>query len=251
MDYLKKIAVILLLSTSLQAEGCWNALELSKFAHDELDEVATFSLKDAITCEPLSGGKIKFLGTVFVADEKGYIKMPLPPEGIDADVPIMFRSKGYIPVNSTTMVSFGKYWQTLFLMTKEIPLGSARFILSWDAKPLDMDLHLRSEDFHISYRATRSIPNRVKLDRDATQGFGPETITLDKLKEDKTYRVIAHRYSLKGKITSKAKLSVYLNNKFDKSIALPNTDARCLEIATISNNQIDYEIKELPERACR
>ena len=136
-------------------------------------------------------------------------------------------------------------------MTKELPLNSARFILAWGNRPADLDLHLKSDDFHISYRKTKSIPNKVKLDRDATQGYGPETITLDSLNKQNNYKVLVHRYSSTGSIDKKTNVSVYLNNKFDKVVYLENTQARCIQIAEITNNKIVYENVEVDENECK
>ncbi len=245
--------LILLISsgTIASADGCWDALELAKYGQKSLDDVAVFSFKDAINCQPLKDVKLNFLGKEFISDGNGTITMPQPPEEIDAFVPMSISKEEYIPVKKNMHVSLGNYWQTLFLLTKEIPLDSARFILSWGKDPADLDLHLKSDDFHISYRKTRSIPNKVKLDRDARKGYGPETITLDKLRADKEYTLLVHRYSTTGKINNKAKVSVYLNNSFDKTLFMKETNAKCVQIATIKDKKITYKIEEVKERECQ
>ncbi len=251
MKMLKNSLLLLFSASLLSADGCWDAHELAKYGQKTLDEIAVFSFRDAITCEPLQGVHINFLGKEFVTNAEGTVEMPQPPDDIDAFVPMSMKKDKYIPVDQKLHVSVGNYWQTLFLMTKEIPLNSARFVLTWGKKPADLDLHLKSEDFHISYRKTRSIPNKVKLDRDARRGHGPETITLDKLRTDKTYTLLVHQYSSDGNIDSKASVSVYLNNSFDKALNLEKTDAKCIQVATIQNKQITYEIKEREESACK
>jgi adhesin/invasin len=55
---------------------------------------------------------------------------------------------------------------------------SARFMLSWNNRPKDIDLYLKNmSNGQIVYYKTKSFPP-MKLDIDKTQGFGPETITL-------------------------------------------------------------------------
>ncbi len=240
-----------LLALTLHAEGCWSALELSEYELKTFDNVATFSFKDAIDCTPVPFVTIDFLGKRFQADKNGLLKMELPPEDIDAEVPVTIRKEGYMGIKQTIPVSFGTYWQSRFLISKEIPLESARFVLAWDAKPSDLDLHLKSDDFHVSFRKTRSIPDRVRLDRDAIEGYGPETITLDRVRQTKQYQLLVHRYSSDGKISKKDNVSVYLNGKLDNVVHLDDTDATCIEIATIQNNQTTYTVKALPDSECR
>jgi len=61
---------------------------------------------------------------------------------------------------------------------------------------------------------------------------------------------MVHRYSYKGRIDQKGQLKVYLNNKLDAIVTLPNSNERCLELATIKNNQISYKTKILDESFC-
>lgn len=61
-----------------------------------------------------------------------------------------------------------------------------RFILSWGSVPPDLDAHVvgptpAGGQFHISYRTMRAYERRHFLDRDDTNGLGPETITIEKL----------------------------------------------------------------------
>jgi len=242
---------ILFTSTSLFAQGCWSQLELSELEQRSLDDISTFSFKDSIDCTPLSKVRVNFLGKEFVSDENGTLIMPTPPEDFDSYVPIHISKKGYISSKQTVPVSLGNYWKRLYVMSKEMPLNSARFILSWGNKPKDLDLHLKSDDFHISYRKTRSIANKVKLDRDARQGYGPETITLTKLRSDKTYKVLIHRYSNEGNINQKTNLSTYINNTFDKVVYIPNTHERCIQVAEIKNKKISYKTKIVDDSNCK
>lgn len=94
-----------------------------------------------------------------------------------------------------------------------------RCVLSWGATPLDLDLHVvgptpSGGEFHISYRTTRVYERRHFLDRDDTSGFGPETITLEKL-DPGCYVIAVHDYSYSLSMSSSAlsysgaKLRVY------------------------------------------
>jgi len=83
-----------------------------------------------------------------------------------------------------------------------------RFVLSWGAKPADLDANALGPTpgggaFHISYRAMRTWERRHFLDIDAMNGYGPETITLEKL-DPGVYLFVVHDYSAGGSKTSVA-----------------------------------------------
>ena len=102
----------------------------------------------------------------------------------------------------------------------------------------------------------KSIPYGISDFKDAVhqakKGYGPETITLDKLDKSKNYKVYIHQYSSKGHLDHNTNLSIYKNNKLDKVIALKdNIQSRCVQIATIHNNQVKYDTKEVSQSICK
>jgi len=240
-----------MLATALFADSCWNKVEIAGFAQDEFSEKARFSIKDAVTCTPIAGALIILNGKRYKTDAYGQITVPLPDEDIDRNLPIQMKKAGYITANEKVMTVFGSYWNNLFLMSKDLPIKSSRFVLSWSNTPNDLDLHLKSDAYHISYRHTKNISGTAKLDRDARHGYGPETITVDKLNKNNNYRVLVFKYSNSGTINNKAQVRVYANGKLDNIVRLPNTNAKCIEVATIHNNKISYEVKELSNSECK
>jgi len=248
---LKKIVLPLLLSLSLYGESCWTSLELAELADKELNGKTLFSVKDAVSCKPLSGVDLTLGKFHFTSDKNGVIALPTPPSTLDATLPILLSKSGYIPSKESVVVSFGSYWSNRFLMTKELPLQSARFVLSWGASPQDLDLHLKTQKYHISFRNTKNIAHKVALDRDARKGYGPETITLEKLNKNEKYRVIVNRYSRKGNIDEQTQVRVYINNKLDRLVRLHNTKRKCIEVATIRNNTVTYKTKVLDDSECK
>ncbi len=247
---IKKITLSVLLTLSSYADPCWSKAEIANFAQDEFEEIARFSIKDAVSCKPISNAKFTIGSKTYISDADGLVTLPLPDDEIDRYIPISIKKDGYIQADEEVMTLFGSYWNNLFLMSKDLPLESARFTLSWGYSPSDLDLHLKSDDYHISYRKTRSIKNRVKLDRDARKGYGPETITVEKLEKDNTYRLLVNRYS-HGIIDKRTKVRVYINNKLDKVVNLEETGSRCIQIAQIKNNKITYNVRTLKEKECR
>ena len=240
---IKKLLLISLITTSIYAESCWTSVELSRFAFDELDNKATLSIKDSVSCKPISNADLYLGNMKFRTNSKGLVRLPLPPENMHRKLPITIKKKGYITSKEKVFVSLGLYWNKQFLMSKELPLQSARFVLSWGKTPRDLDLHLVSKSYHISYRNTVNIPNKVRLDKDTRNGYGAETITLDKLDTHNEYKVLIYNFSNHKSIDNKVKIQVYLNNKLNNIVNLPNTQERCLEVATIKNNIITYKTK--------
>lgn len=83
-----------------------------------------------------------------------------------------------------------------------------RFVVSWGRTPADLDAHVSGPtpgggEFHISYRNMKTWGRRHFLDRDDTDGYGPETITLEKL-DPGMYRFWIHNYSDKDSPSSTA-----------------------------------------------
>lgn len=248
---IKKLILTTLLTLNTYGSSCWTSNELSKFSLAEFDDKAIFSIKDAVTCEPISNAEFYIGSTAFKADPDGLVTVSLPPEDMDRTLPITLKKNGYIESKESMMVYGGSYWNNMFLMSKSLPINSARFVLSWGDKPKDLDLHLKANNYHISFRKTKNIANTVKLDRDTMKGYGPETITLDRLDKNDTYKVLVNLFSKKGMMNNKTQVRIYLDNKLDKIIRFKNTTAKCVEVATIINNKINYGFKELKNEACK
>jgi hypothetical protein len=248
---MKKLLLLVVFVASLYADGCWSVKEDANFGFSELNDKITFSFKDAVTCEPISYADVEFLGEHFTTNAYGEFTVPVPPDNYEGYVPIKVTKSGYIPLRQKVYASIGSYWQNKFLMTPGLPIGSARFVLAWSDSPRDMDLHLISNDFHISYRNKSGDFNQANLDRDAMHGFGPETITLNRVRDDKTYQVYIHQYSSDGNIDQKITLSVYINNQLHRVVNMPETASRCILVATIRNGDIQYELRAVNESICR
>ena len=95
-----------------------------------------------------------------------------------------------------------------------------RFVLSWGATPLDLDAHLTgplastTSRFHVFFSSTGSatVSPFAVLDQDATNGFGPETITLQQQIAG-VYRFYVVNFSGAPEMrTSTARVDVYQGN---------------------------------------
>ncbi len=106
-----------------------------------------------------------------------------------------------------------------------------RIVLTWGSRPLDLDAHLTGPkpeggNFHIWYRNRIPIGGRDFLDRDDTDGYGPETITIYKPAPGE-YVYSVHDYSnrqnsaSKGLSRSGATVQVYAQNRLLKTFSIP------------------------------
>lgn len=232
--------------------SCWNVVQTAELAYEELKDGIKFSFKDAKSCEPVSNAQVYFAGQEFTTDMFGELTVPIPPDDFDAMLPLVVKADDYVTLKQKVRASVGSFWQNKFLMVKGMPIKSAMFVLAWGDKPKDLDLHLVSDDFHISFRNKNGASYKAKIDRDSMNGYGPETITLGKLDKTKPYKVYVHRYSLSGKIDQNVNFSLYKNNKIDKVVTMPNNlKSSCVQIATILNNKVTYDIKDVSESKCK
>ena len=80
-----------------------------------------------------------------------------------------------------------------------------RIVLDWANRPRDLDAHLiKKGDYHISYRHTTTAQDgAAQLDRDDTNGNGPETITINEMSVTDSYIYKVHDYSNRSRRRSK------------------------------------------------
>ncbi|MBU3916115.1 hypothetical protein KKA14_11325 [bacterium] len=241
MKRISVVMAIIILPVSLWA-GCWNLENKADLGFAELDEKITLSFKDAVNCSALTDAVVELDGKAYKTDLMGEMALPLAfvEKMDDRDLLMVIKKEGYIPLNTYFRIMAGSVWQKRFLLSPRIPIGQMRFVLQWGPNPLDLDLHLKGEDFHISYRDKKNSASMARLDQDAMRGYGPETITLERIEDGKTYQVFVHRYSPDGKLNNKAQVYVYKDNRLDKIINLPETEKSHVEILTITDHQLHY-----------
>ncbi len=225
--------------------SCWDDHERHEVeGFSEMEGAIVLSFKDAVSCEPLSGAEVVLSlpdrDRTVMTGAKGYIVMP--ERVVDAmgegTIGIRISKEGYIPLETQIPVQAGTIRAKRYLVSKELPPESYRFVLQWDEQPIDLDLHLTKDDtLHISYRHMRSIPDLARLDRDDMDGLGPETLTLDRIDPASTYRVFVHNYSGEASMAG-GRVSVYADNNLDRVIPLPETDERTVGVLVIEAGKI-------------
>ena len=117
-------------------------------------------------------------------------------------------------------------------------LAGLRFVLNWGAVPRDLDAYLLTPKIQgINYEVSYSHPYRgdtdhppyARLDQDRTDGFGPETVTLERLVPG-TYRFFVHNYTddqgNTGELRdSTATVQVYRETGLERTLRIPDTGA--------------------------
>jgi adhesin/invasin len=86
-------------------------------------------------------------------------------------------------------VMAGSIFQKRFSISPALDIRFLRVVLDWGAEPLDLDAHfVKDGAYHISYRNMKSLADEsAALDRDARNGYGPETITVKEISKNASY----------------------------------------------------------------
>lgn len=125
-----------------------------------------------------------------------------------------------------------------------------RVVLTWDNKPKDLDLHLTGTNEELNYHIYYDNKNYPKegtklanLDRDAKQGYGPETVTFT-VGVNGTYRLYVYDFSnwdTKSKVlsNSNAQVKVYKGNALIRTYNVPkNKKGNLWNVFEINNGDI-------------
>jgi len=232
---------LLLLPFSVQA--CWSLKERTEIdGFAELDEMLILSFKDAVECKPVSRAKVQLGELDYETDDFGYIKLPMAPfsEMMDASALIKISKQGYITLNTQLQVAAGTVLNRRMILSPILTEGKVRFVLQWDEEPEDLDLHLTGPDFHISYRNMRSVKNKAKLDQDEMQGYGPETITLDKVRPDSHYTLWVDNYSNDNHFLGTEQVYIYSADQLLQTIRLKRARSRAVKVLEIASGEFVY-----------
>lgn len=227
----KKIiwSIALLLIFPLCAYGQYKKMQdvLEDTETETVDGKLTLRFFDANTGDPVSDAKITIEGVGnFTSDLSGKVLFDKQKDG---KYTFQFIKKGYVSAN----YEFEIITETLFFNRYSVcpitELGALRIVLDWDKSPADLDLHLVKEgSYHISYHnSITTSDGSAQLDRDDQNGYGPETITINRTDNNAIYtcyvfdftnRTKNHSFNLSR---SKAVVRVYNNNVLTDTFYIP------------------------------
>jgi len=233
-------ALLSLMSPLLFA--CWGPQERAEIeGFSEMEGKLILSFKDAVNCEPIKGATVVLGVDRFETNHLGYIELSMAPfeNTMDKHILLSVEKSDYIHLKTDLIVSAGTVINKRFALSHALPPEKVRFVLQWDELPKDLDLHLKSSGFHVSFRDKKYIPNQAKLDRDEMSGFGPETITLDKVLVGEEYNLWVDNYSGAPSFQGKARVDVYSGNQLFRSIQLASSSHKAMHVLTVKNGGIE------------
>ena len=191
------------------------------------DGKLTLRFFDAETAQTVKDASVTITGVgEFTSDSFGKVRFDKQKDGKYA---FRFSKNGYVSADYQFEVIAETIFFNRFSVCPRTELGAIRIVLDWDRSPADLDLHLiKSGSYHISFHdMIKSADGTAQLDRDDMDGFGPETITINKTDNTGSYSCFVHDYSDKSNpetsnlSRSKAVLRIYNNNELKDTFYIP------------------------------
>ncbi|WP_028979120.1 tetratricopeptide repeat protein [Sporocytophaga myxococcoides] len=188
-----------------------------------------------------------------VTDPSGKISIPSPFGGVDdASVTLIIKKEGY-----STLVTKGPVKGLTYALSPTMTeLDGLRVVLNWGNSPQDLDSHLSYPGNHIFFQKKKG--SRANLDVDDTNGYGPETVTIEKKAQGQKYVYAVHNFS-DGSVTgshslssiSNAKVFVYIGNTLVRSYAVPkgNKSGNLWTVFMIDENGAFVDINKFQDVA--
>ena len=153
---------------------------------------------DALTGKPLADAHVSSHDQSEMTNHEGRVllKWPANLNGQEDLRTVRVSRQGYITSAIELHFTAGTLFSTRFSISPALTPERLRVVLDWGASPADLDAHLiKQKRFHISYRDMKSWRDVARLDRDDTDGHGPETITIDRVDARGDYAFMVHDYT--------------------------------------------------------
>ena len=218
---------VLLLPINLMAQYTKMLDVLDDTETEMNDGKLTLRFFDAETGQTVKDANIVLNGIgEFASDAFGKVRFEKIKDGKYA---FRFSKNGYISADYQFEVIAETIFFNRFSVCPRTELGAIRIVLDWDRSPSDLDLHLvKSGSYHISFHdMVKSADGTAQLDRDDMDGFGPETVTINKVDNTAGYTCYIHDYSdksnpkTKNLSQSKSVLRIYNNNELKDTFYIP------------------------------
>lgn len=219
------------------------------------------TLTDAIDGQPLASAMLYFRvginahsGDILaetVTDSSGHYSLSDTLQTGHYTLHIML--DGYIDNFVTVLVLGGQLRSNQnAVITRSIPEGETRIVLTWGAQPSDLDSHLTGpiadnsdSRFHIYFinKGTASASPFTTLDIDDTSSYGPETITISSQFVG-TYRYYVHNFSSRINTSgtslsdSGAKVTVYQGAAQPRVFNVPSGTGTSWKVFSLSGSVI-------------
>jgi len=193
-------------------------------------ETETLPLRflDALTGKgiPHATVEVKDIGT-YRTNAEGI--MAFAPDQLNATYRVTFKAEEYITSEFSVEVQAGTIIMNRYSISPELGVRQLRVVVDWGKNPPDIDAHLVKEGgYHISFRNMHAASDgSALLDRDATNGFGPETITVLDVSSTDRYEYYIHNFSDKENVRSSrlseshAMIKIFGEGKLMRVIEVP------------------------------
>ena len=211
--------------------GNFKAMDRSDDAIDKMYGLIPMRFFNALNRTPISEATIEIanIGN-FTTNVNGKISFPVIPDG---NYTMVFYKEGYITTSIDFVVLMGGVDLNWYSISPGFSNAGYRIVLEWGERPADLDINLTkiggSGDYHISYRNMRAEVNEnTTLDRDDTNGYGPETITIGVVEENAVYNCFVNDYSNRNNVNSNqmaqrgAIIRVYRKNTLVQTFRIPS-----------------------------
>lgn len=226
---LKKLLILFVTLTCLSLLFAQDNDFEAKDSFDELESGSpNLHFFNALNGEAISGATITLDGIGdFTTDHNGKISFE-PTEDNYIQV-VHFKANKFISCTFDVEIMAGTVFFNRFSASPVMNIDNFRVVIDWGKSPADLDAHFeRTGEYHLSYRNLKTLSDgRGQLDRDDTNGFGPETITINRVEQSGSYQYYIQDYSnrndKKSKVLSKSKavVKVYGNGQLLHMFKVP------------------------------
>nr|AGS53657.1 hypothetical protein [uncultured bacterium contig00086] len=228
--------------------GSNKARDRADDAMDKMQGLIPMRFFSAINRNPIPSATIEIpnVGT-FVTNNQGKISFPRIPDGTYT---LTFSKDGFIttPIDFRVLLGGVDFnWYSISPVmpapppprpaqttaNQIIPDRNYRIVLEWGERPADLDIHFvksgGSGAYHISYFNMRTADDgNATLDRDDTNGYGPETITIGRVEQNAVYTCYVQDYTNRNNTSSTqmaqnggAVIRVYSQNRLVNTFNIP------------------------------
>ncbi|WP_084407543.1 carboxypeptidase-like regulatory domain-containing protein [Maridesulfovibrio bastinii] len=211
----------------------------------------SIKLTDAVTSNPVAGADVtvKFgldrnddsVAYSETTDSSGLFKIAEMPYG---QYNCVFNKNGYISTALNLEVSGDTNSQTELSISPVLEPGEARIRLSWGEVPNDLDSHLikttgGAQEYHIYY-GSKTGTGGDNLDRDDTDSFGPETVTIKDVSFRSDYKYYVYKFSNDSAEIKDSGASVKISTgNTERTFYPPSEEGRYWKVFEINNGEIN------------
>jgi hypothetical protein len=175
---------------------------LNRMMRMKMDGFIPLRFINALDGSSVEGATVSVTGIgTFTTNREGIISFPEQEDGFYT---LTFSRQGFITFQMEFEVKLNNVFDNRISVSPVMRGDYLRIVLDWGQRPADLDIHLEKIGaYHISYRNRHNAEDgSVMLDRDAMNGFGPETITIMETDLRATYRLYVHDFTNRNSSTS-------------------------------------------------